>query len=670
LFIAVSSPSRLLYVAPEAPAVAWHAVGDEKLIAALLPDSGGGVYYGLSPSGLLMHAASPTEVREIAETESLFIWALASSPDGSIWVGTGLPGKLLRLDREGTLETMFESGEDPVRCIVALADGSIVFGTGGRGRVVRVDPTGKPEVLFDADEAEIVAVEATESGTVFALAAQGSKQVTAGRPPSHPAPQASVRVTASAPAQEENGGESEGDEPQPDPARRGAQPPRFTTPPGGTLYRIEPDGDFQRIWQAANEVPFGLTRLDDGTLLVATGDSGRIHAVQEDGDASVRAQLPSDQASALSRDADGTVLVGGTTDARVARLGPTLRERGSYVSAVHDAGAMADWGRLVVDAERPSGSGLTVAVRGGNTAEPDETWGDWSTLAGDSGEGVETGLAPSRWAQARIQLEPSARAGSPRVGRIELYYQPRNRRPEIAQLIVHPAGVVWTANPTPTARPIGPVVASDPVARRTMEGLRPAGVRARPVRKVYELGGRTLSWTAADTDGDELRYRVEIRREGKATWIPLADGIEEQHYSFDARGLPDGLYRARLVADDSPGNPEGKQLQATRVSGAFRVDNTRPSVSNPRVGREQGSYELRFVASDPGGSLAAAEVAVDGGAWEPIDPVDGVADSPEERYELRVAPEEDREGPPTVRVRVTDSAGNMGGDAWALDDEE
>ena len=225
-------------------------------------------------------------------------------------------------------------------------------------------------MLFDADEAEIVAVEATEDGRVFALAAQGSKQVTAGRPPSHPAPQASVRVTASAPPQEENGGDSEANEGQPDAARRAAQTPRFTTPPGGTLYRIEPDGDFQKIWQAANEVPFGLVRLDDGTLLVATGDSGRIHAVREDGEASIRAQLPSDQASALSRAADGTVLVGGTTDARVARLGPTLRERGSYLSPVHDAGAMADWGRLVVDSERPAGSKLTVAVRAGNTSEP------------------------------------------------------------------------------------------------------------------------------------------------------------------------------------------------------------------------------------------------------------------------------------------------------------
>ena len=92
LFIAVSSPTRLLYVAPGAPEVPWHKAGDETLIAALLPDSAGGVYYGLSPTGRLIHAASPTEAREVADTEALFIWALAASPDGSVWIGTGLPG--------------------------------------------------------------------------------------------------------------------------------------------------------------------------------------------------------------------------------------------------------------------------------------------------------------------------------------------------------------------------------------------------------------------------------------------------------------------------------------------------------------------------------------------------------------------------------------------------
>jgi len=80
---------------------------------------------------------------------------------------------------------------------------------------------------------------------------------------------------------------------------------------------------------------------------------------------------------------------------------------------------------------------------------------------------------------------------------------------------------------------------------------------------------------------------------------------------------------------------------------------------------------VEFVASDPGGNVVAAEVAVDAGDWQPLDPIDGVADEAEERYQMVIEPLH-RGGPDgerTLKVRVTDSAGNMGGEAWALGDD-
>ena len=79
---------------------------------------------------------------------------------------------------------------------------------------------------------------------------------------------------------------------------------------------------------------------------------------------------------------------------------------------------------------------------------------------------------------------------------------------------------------------------------------------------------------------------------------------------------------------------------------------------------------VRIVATDPGGNLAAAEVAVDSGDWQPLDPLDGVADSPEETYLLQIESSGVADvtgGHRTIKVRVTDSAGNVGGDAWSLD---
>jgi sugar lactone lactonase YvrE len=677
-FVALSSPTRVLHVVPGREPEFWHATGDETLVAAILPDGDGGVYMGLSPSGRLIHATAPGATREVATSEALFIWALAAAADGSVWIGTGFPGRLLRVDPGGELHTVFESRDDPVRCIETLDEGGIVFGTGGRGRVIRVADDGRPFVLFDADEAEIVTLETGGDGSLYALTAQGSKQIAAARSAASTSPDATVRVTATAPDPGPNGddqpdpdGQAEAAQRRAEAQERAAAAQRFTTPPGGALYRITPDGDYRQLWQAQNEVPFALARLGDGTLLVATGDRGRIHAIDEAGRRSVLVEIPSDQASALGRDPDGAVLVGGTTDARVARIEPDLRDTGSYVSPVHDAGAAADWGRLRWDADRPAGSTVRASVRAGNTAEPDDTWSVWTPLDGDGTIGVETGLPVTRWCQARIELKPSRGGASPAVRRVELVYLPHNRRPAITEVTVQPAGVVWTHAATQSSRTQGPVVADDPVSRRTAAAMRPATV-AKPVRKWYELGARTISWTAADPDGDRLAYRVEIRREGATAWIPLATGLEQPFFGWDARGMPDGLYRVRLVADDARDNPDGKGLTDARTSAAFRIDNTRPSVGAPQVRRSGERLEVEFVASDPGGSVVVAEAAVDAGEWQPLEPLDGVADEAEERYQLSIEPlgPAEAEQVRTVKVRVTDASGNVGGDAWALDGDD
>ena len=150
----------------------------------------------------------------------------------------------------------------------------------------------------------------------------------------------------------------------------------------------------------------------------------------------------------------------------------------------------------------------------------------------------------------------------------------------------------------------------------------------------------------------------------------MAVDIENGFFGWDARGMSDGLHRVRLVVVDARDNPEGKQLEDRQVSAAFRIDNTRPSIGDPRIRRSGERYDLEFVAIDHGGHLAAAEVAVDSGEWRPLDPMDGVADSAEERYLLVIEPLEGAdgaEGQRTVKVRVIDSAGNMGGDAWLLE---
>jgi hypothetical protein len=554
-----------------------------------------------------------------------------------------------------------------VRCLAPLEDGGVVAGTGGRGRVIRFDRDGNPFVVFDAEEPEIVDVVATEDGTLYVLAAQGSAPVRAARPAATAARSANetVRVTAGPPP--ENGEEPNEKQGKKDATKKTATARRPGIARGAALYRLSADGTSRKIWTSAREMPFALTRTADGELLVATGDKGRVYRLDRHGRASMQLQIPSDQASALASFPDGRVLVGGTSDARLTRLGAGVVEVGTYFSEAVDAGTAAEWGRVSWEGAFPRGSGITLHARGGNTDSPDSTWSAWVELSDDGEAGADSPLPLARWFQARVQLRASRSGDSPALRRLEVFFLPRNRSPEIETFEVHPAGIVWSQSTAQSNRPRGPIVADDPVSRKAVRELR--GRVARTVRKTFELGARTASWKVSDADGDRIRHTVEIRREGSLAWLPLAVGVDGGYVGWDARGLPDGMYRLRLTSTDALDNPGEKHFSDQMTSSVFQIDNTRPSIASSRVREQNDGYDVEFVAADPGGHVAAVEVAVDGGEWQPVDPLDGVADSSEERYQVRVDPGETELSQRSIHVRVTDSSGNLGGDAWPLEED-
>ncbi len=659
-FVALSAPGRVLRVGANGAAEVWYEGGGDSLVAALAPDGKGGVYFGLSPAGQLLHAAVPGKAEVVGETGASFIWALAAADDGSIWVGTGIPGRLLRFSLEGQLETVFETGDDPVRCLSSLEGGGVILGTGGHGRVIRFDAQLRPFVLFDADEPEVVDLTPGPDGMVFVLVARGSKQARA-------APQAAamadetVRVVAAAPS----GDEDEVVEVvEPEGPRRPTPPRRSSTPQGAVLYRVSADGGGQPIWSSQRETPFALARTTDRHLLVATGDLGRIHRLDERGRESMLLEIPSEQASALAPTSDGGVLVGGTTNARLVLLGSDALDRGIYLTEAFDAGGVAEWGRMTWEAELPRGAEVRVLVRAGNTDDPDTTWTEWIEIVGRRAAAAEPRLPPSRWFQARVELEASRAGESPLLRSLELFFLARNRAPRIESVTVQPAGVVWSQVLVQSARPRGPVVADDPVSRKAVQSLEGHGSKS--IRKSFELGVRTATWKAEDPDGDTLTYTVEVRHEGGTAWLPLVVDIEDDFVSWDSRGLSDGLYRLRLTAEDSRDNADGKQFSDRQESAVFQVDNTRPSVQPPQIRSIAEGFEVEFVAADPGGNVAAVEAAVDGGAWQLLDPLDGVADSAEESYRMRVEPGQGSISPRSIHLRVTDTSGNLGGDAWPL----
>jgi hypothetical protein len=670
-FVALSGPGRVLRVEVGREPEVWFEATEESLVTSMVADGTGGVLFGLSPEGTVMYArreGGEVTVETVVETGALFVWSLARLEDGTLWVGTGVPGNLMRVSRGKDPVTVFDAGDDPVRTLATIPGGGLVVGTGGRGRVIRIGGDDKAFVLLDAAEDEIVSVAAASDGTIYAVGTKTSKQPSARtNAPSAAAPAAGathVVVTADGGNGQEDSDESAAPSPGPTPPKA---PQTFKSQPGGTLYRIDPDGTTRKLWETTAEMPFGVLVDADDALFVGTGDGGRVHALDSEGRSSRLLRIPSNQVSAIAGDGSGRIWLGGTTDARVELLGPGPRKEGSYLSPAVDAGSLADWGRVVWDADVPKGAELRVQARAGNTAEPDDTWSSWTDLdRNGNGSTAATQLPAARWFQARFTFEAGRDASSPMLRRVEIAFQPRNRPPEVEQMTVEAPGVVWMRGPTQSSFRVGPAVADDPIAREVADSLLRGGRSARAVgtiRKTYEAGARTFSWATADPDGDRLRYALAIRREGSADWFPLARDLTEQFHSWDARAMPDGIYRVRLTVDDSLDNPNGTHRRSERVSDAFRVDNTRPSVGEFEAEPTSKGYEVRFAARDAGGSVAALEVAIDGGGWMPLSPLDGVADSELERYSLIV----EADTPRSIIVRVTDSSGNLGGAMWRID---
>jgi hypothetical protein len=442
------------------------------------------------------------------------------------------------------------------------------------------------------------------------------------------------------------------------------QMPVAATPPAtpasrkdvkGAVYRIEPNGMWQPVWESREDVPYDVA-IDGDALLVATGAKGKILRVGGDpARASLVLRAAAQQVTGFVRTSRNDVLYITSNPGKLYRTSTAPASKGTYESDVRDAGTVARWGTIRWHAATPPGCLIEISTRSGNTARPDDTWSDWSAAyARADGTGI---VSPSaRYLQWRAVFT-GAGGATPSLVSVTAAYLPRNARPTIDSITVHPPGVVFQ-RPFSTGEAELAGFDGGTSDGRPLSPVPPPGASSAPTlgRRTYQKGLQTFVWKAEDGDQDRLQFDVWYRREGDTAWHALNRGLWDSVLTWDTTSVPDGTYTIKVVASDAPVNSPDTALSADLESDSFEVDNTPPTIEFASADAKTGGSRLRFTVRDAGSSVQRAEYSLDASRWRVVYPVDGLADSKSEQYEIPLDRDTDIR---TLVVRAGDALNNV-----------
>ena len=209
----------------------------------------------------------------------------------------------------------------------------------------------------------------------------------------------------------------------------------------GAVYRINPDGVWDQLWESREDSPYDLTF--DQTARSSSGPATRARCT---GSKAIRFarrcwRAPARNRSPPStRDRRGRLYYATANPGKVFRLTPERATRGTYESEPRDAQMVATWGALSWRGTASGGNRIELFTRSGNTATPDETWSAWSA-ASTNAEGSPITSPKTRYLQWRAVL--TGKGDGPVLTSVTAAYLQRNLRPQVRSVTVHPPGIVF-----------------------------------------------------------------------------------------------------------------------------------------------------------------------------------------------------------------------------------
>ncbi len=618
------------------------------------------LYVGTSPDGRIYKVDRMGTSTIFFDAGDKYIWALAVDAKGNVYAGTGDKGIVYKITPDGRGEPFCRTNATHATALTFDRAGNLLVGTGSPGKVLRVDQQGKAFVLLDSPFQEIRALRLDDKGHVYAAALNGrggpssagapSEDRNAERPPAEPSrtpvPSVSAEITSISIVDVSGGAGGPGS------TREDRRMPR------GAVYRIRPDGVWDEVWESRDDLPYDVTIEPNGSLIVGTGNKGKVYRLDgEPPKPTLLASASAQQITAFYRDPRGRLFYATANPGKLFRVAPDRATRGTYESEARDAEVISTWGTLSWHGTVPTGSHVELFTRSGNTEVPDETWSAWSA-AYSNPEGSPITSPKARYLQWRAVL--TGTGDGPILTSVTAAYLQRNLRPQVRSITVHPPGIVFQkpysagepelAGFEDQSTPERKLSAAAMASQQGLTGTPPLG------RRAYQKGLETLVWKADDENDDEMVFDVLYRREGESQWKTLRKAVADFILVWDTSTVPNGTYFVKIVASDSPSNPLATALTGELDSAAFQIDNSPPVITISGVRTDRGHTVIAFDVKDDNSPVKLVEFSEDGQRWRGVFPVDGIADSRAERYELPIEGEMDPRG---ITLRATDSMNNI-----------
>jgi hypothetical protein len=633
LFVATGNEGKIFQITPQGKvSIACESQDTEVLCLALASD--GTIYAGTGPKGRILKLGPDGKTQLLYQTPENYVWSLAIDPANQmIYAGTGSKGRIYRVTPDGKGSVFYSTKQEHIMCLTMDSRGMLYAGSARNGLVYRIDGNGKAFVLYDAPQAEVHHLLATPEGVYACTGSPGRSRGLGG-----PGGDRLASFSSSVPGVLTSNAKSKDSE-KTSKVSKSSEVSTSTSSPStssssekekssgshsasspssgeNSIYRICSDGTVREVFR--EKALLRCLIQQNGKIMVGSGMEGRLFEIDEASkEHSEIARLDHGEIHCLLRRKDGSMVLGTGDPGKLYVLKDQFAGKATVISEMLDAKIISKWGALRWRADVPAGASLTVAVRSGNVAEPDETWSDWSAEEIHPRDAMVT--APTaRFLQYRVTLQTTNPAVTPTLHGLSLRYMTTNQAPEVTAIEVPDLDAANLDNP----------------------------------KKIK------LKWTAADPNDDELTYNLYVRKAGWKNWVRLEEDFDKKEYEWDTTTTPSGVYHFKVVASDRKDNSAEDALTGERMSGPFVVAHEPPTVTLKVAGIQEDQALIEATAADPFVRLISASFSLNGKKWVNIFPSDGLFDSKTESFRFKT--ESLKPGTYVLVMRVQDAAGNVG----------